>query len=291
MLEIYSDLLLTFFYPTFWYLAHVWRVHGKYHSSFFFNLSNTDSCIRYCLKLCLSVSNESVSISIQELNDEGQVINFEAIRDWISRDILARNYLVNNEVSGPKRDHSFISNSTCFTSPRSQDWFADSGATQHMTDQRKFFKCFSLVEENTWFVKGIGGAQLAVHGYGSIEFTALVDGTKWTALIETVLYVSDLGVNLLSIAAITEIGVTVHFIESHVIFNKNDSIVMVGERIGRTLYHLAITVDPPCDWACFTTPAPPSIDVRHQPSGTHQCQEDTQDGISGNCRWSDSTQS
>ena len=37
---------------------------------------------------------KSVSISIQELNDEGQVINFEAIRDWISRDILARNYLV-----------------------------------------------------------------------------------------------------------------------------------------------------------------------------------------------------
>ena len=35
-----------------------------------------------------------VSISIQELNDEGQVINYEAIRDWISRDILARNYLV-----------------------------------------------------------------------------------------------------------------------------------------------------------------------------------------------------
>jgi hypothetical protein len=35
-----------------------------------------------------------VSISIQELNDEGQVINFEAIRVWISRDILARNYLV-----------------------------------------------------------------------------------------------------------------------------------------------------------------------------------------------------
>ena len=37
---------------------------------------------------------KSVSISIQELNDEGQVINFEAIRVWISRDILARNYLV-----------------------------------------------------------------------------------------------------------------------------------------------------------------------------------------------------
>ncbi len=89
--------------------------------------------------------------------------------------------------------------------------------------------------------KGRGGAQLAVHGYGSIEFTSLVDAAKRTALIETVLYVPDLGLNLLSIAAITEVGVTVHFIESHVSFNKNDSIVIVSERIGRTLYHLAIT--------------------------------------------------
>ena len=91
-----------------------------------------------------------------------------------------------------------------------------------------------------------------------------MDGTKRTALIETVLYVPDLGVNQLSIAAITEIGVTVHFIESHVSFNKNDSIVMVGERIGRKLYHLAITVDQPYDWACFTTSASSSIDVWHQ---------------------------
>ena len=102
-----------------------------------------------------------------------------------------------------------------------------------------------------------------VRGYGSIEFTALVDGAKRAALIETVLYVPDLGVNLLSIAAITEVGVTVHFMEYHASFNKNDSIVMVGERIGRTLYNMAITVDPPYDWACFTTPASPGMNVWH----------------------------
>ncbi len=170
----------------------------------------------------------------------------------------------NQDTSEANQDHSFISNSTCFIARRSQDWFADSGATQHMSDQREFFKEFTAVKPNTWFVKGIGGAQLQVHGQGSIEFTALVDGTKRTIKIETVLFVPDLGVNLLSIAAVTEVGVSVHFIESNVSFNQNDTVVMVGERIGRTLYHLAITVDPPCDWACFTTPAPPSIDVWHQ---------------------------
>ena len=67
---------------------------------------------------------------------------------------------------------------------------------------------------------------------------------------------------MLSIAAITEVGVTVHFIETRVSFNKDKSVVMVGKRIGRTLYHLAITVDTPCDWTCFTTP--PALDVWHQ---------------------------
>ena len=86
------------------------------------------------------------------------------------------------------------------------------------------------------------------------QLTALVDGVKRSALMEKVLYVPNLGVNLLSIAAITEVEVTVHFIEARVSFNKDESVVMVGERIGKTLYHLAVTVDSPCSWACFTTP-------------------------------------
>jgi len=72
-----------------------------------------------------------------------------------------------------------------------------------------------------------------------------MDGAKQAALIETFLYVPDLEVNLLSLAAITEAGLTVHFIESQVSLKKSDAIVLVGERIGRTLYHLAITVYPP----------------------------------------------
>jgi hypothetical protein len=63
----------------------------------------------------------------------------------------------NGDTLRSNQDHSYISNSTCLTPRRSQDWFADLlGSTQHITDQRKFFKSFSLVEANTWFVK-VGG--------------------------------------------------------------------------------------------------------------------------------------
>jgi hypothetical protein len=96
---------------------------------FLFNLYNTDSCIRYYLKLCLSVSNEIRFISIQELNDEGQVINFEAIIDWARRDILARNYICvsiccyrcHDRTSGTENAHKlsicsrYVESSLCTT--------------------------------------------------------------------------------------------------------------------------------------------------------------------------------
>ena len=81
-----------------------------------------------------------------------------------------------------------------------------------------------------------------------------------SALIEMVLYVPNLGVNLFSIAAITKLGVTVHFIEARVSFNKNESVVMVGERIGKTLSFSSS----PYSVACFTISPTPSIDTCHQ---------------------------
>jgi hypothetical protein len=79
-----------------------------------------------------------------------------------------------------------------------------------------------------------------------------------------VLHVPDLGTNLLSIAAVTEHGMTVHFVESLVNFNNFDKTFIVGKRIGRTLYHLAITANPSDESAYLTSPAPPSIAVWHQ---------------------------
>ena len=170
-----------------------------------------------------------------------------------------------NSTPNTKHDQACISDSACFISHSAQDWFADSGATQHISDQLSFFKKLIPVKPNSWSVSGIGGSRLEVRGFGGIDFVTLVDGVRRRAYIDTVLYVPDLGMNLLSIAAITEVGVSVHFVESKVSFNRNDNVVMVGERIGRTLYHLAVTVvDSPHEMSCFATPSPPSIDVWHQ---------------------------
>ncbi|XP_045034653.1 uncharacterized protein LOC116930531 [Daphnia magna] len=52
-------------------------------------------------------------------------------------------------------DSAYMS-ATCFLSRHAHDWFADSGATGHMTNQRSFFSSFTPVLHDTWTVKGIG---------------------------------------------------------------------------------------------------------------------------------------
>jgi hypothetical protein len=58
-----------------------------------------------------------------------------------------------------------------------EEWYADSGATQHMSGRRALFNNFIPVKDDTWFVNGIGGSRLQVHGHhGEVLFTATVNG-------------------------------------------------------------------------------------------------------------------
>jgi len=57
--------------------------------------------------------------------------------------------------------------SLCFVARKPTDWYADSGATHHMTDQRSYFSTFKEIGSETWKVNGIGGAQLNALGIGT----------------------------------------------------------------------------------------------------------------------------
>jgi hypothetical protein len=61
---------------------------------------------------------------------------------------------------------------------RAFDWFADSGATQHMTDQLSIMRKFLSVDDDNWLVTGIGNSKLAVKGKGEVEITSLVNGVN-----------------------------------------------------------------------------------------------------------------
>jgi hypothetical protein len=63
-----------------------------------------------------------------------------------------------------------------FKKKRSMDWFADSGATQHMTDQRNLLINFVPAGLEQWNVSGIGGTNLSVLGQGDVVISAVVNG-------------------------------------------------------------------------------------------------------------------
>ena len=66
----------------------------------------------------------------------------------------------------------------CFSARRCFDWYADSGATRHMTDQRSILTNFVPATHEDWKVTGIGGTQLIVQGQGDVEILSSFNSTK-----------------------------------------------------------------------------------------------------------------
>lgn len=58
-------------------------------------------------------------------------------------------------------------------------------------------------------------------GYGDIELIVTVGRIQQEFTIERVLNDPGLGINIISIAAVTDVGLSVHFIETKVTFTTN----------------------------------------------------------------------
>ena len=138
-------------------------------------------------------------------------------------------------------DFGYLS-SICFAARRHSDWYADSGATQHMTDQRVMLVNFKAIDPGTWVVSGIGDNRLTVHGQGDVEFSSRAEGVVHAGTIKGVLYVPGLGTNLFSIASATDAGCQVYFTDNKVYFTREGRTEIVGQRAGKTLYHLDMVI-------------------------------------------------
>lgn len=138
-------------------------------------------------------------------------------------------------------DYAFHSNG--LKQPLSPNsWYADSGASQHMTDQMSFFKTFRPIEPNTRAVKGIGKSNKSLYalGIGDVQIKSQVNGIWHNGIINDVLYVPDLGANLFSIGAATERSVKAVFDREGLSLIKNGKTVATGSRLGKGLYLLDI---------------------------------------------------
>lgn len=58
------------------------------------------------------------------------------------------------------------------------DWFADSGASRHMTHNKALPRNFQPITQGTWTVTGIKNTTLEVHGIGEVHLTTQVIKTQ-----------------------------------------------------------------------------------------------------------------
>lgn len=111
-----------------------------------------------------------------------------------------------------------------------------------MCSQRWMFTIFTAIRPGSQSIVGIKGVSVKVLGEGDVVFVTKLNGVNHHLTIQHVLFAPDLEINLFSIAAVTNLGWDVHFIRCEVIFFCNQVDVMVGSRVGLSLYHLNISV-------------------------------------------------
>ncbi len=116
-------------------------------------------------------------------------------------------------ASGSRDDRDFDDPTYAFPAAstvqrrRSMDWFLDSGASQHMTDNRDFFSSFETVSSHWPDVTGIADSLRQVEGVGEVHIRTKVGGEWKNGTLKGVLYVPGLNANLLSVGMAADHGI------------------------------------------------------------------------------------
>lgn len=91
------------------------------------------------------------------------------------------------------------------------------------------------------WINGIGQSRVEILGTGDINVTASVNGIDQSITFSDALFAPKLGINLVSVGSITAKGGEIRFINSHVNVLRNGILILVGTRVGQTLYRLDAT--------------------------------------------------
>ena len=122
-------------------------------------------------------------------------------------------------------------------------WYADAGATEHMSDNRAAFVNFKAIEKGTWPVSIASDQNLWVQGKGDIRIKRRANDQWLDGTLHDVLYIPDLRTNLFSIGRAADRGVITIYRKNtcQMIGDNGDGdILLTGIRTGSSLYKLQI---------------------------------------------------
>lgn len=135
-----------------------------------------------------------------------------------------------NKTEHIERAQLFVAHSNSTEQKYYNIFYADSGATDHMSFQRQLFKVFKEFSKGDCHVKVGDGRRLCVRGVGDIEVK--VPNSRVVHTIKSVLLVPELDRNLISVCKCAEKGMKIVFEEGaeKVSFMKGDKIIVDGTR-------------------------------------------------------------
>ena len=127
-----------------------------------------------------------------------------------------------------------------------KSWIIDSGATQHMCNNKVLFSSFADLEFPIKVEVGDGRILLAI-GKGDITLKVNFSDEVESRILKNFLFVPDLSHSLISVAQATEGGKEVCFLENSCkIISKNNKLLAIGKRIGKLYVLDCPEVEPQC---------------------------------------------
>ena len=119
-------------------------------------------------------------------------------------------------------------------------WIVDSGATQHMTFERDHLTDFVEFKKPCETCKKFeDNRTILAYGKGNYDLIADLDGCIQNISLKEVLYLPDLGKNLLSVRAMVKLGALVTFEGDICKVTRNSKLLAIGEMSGK-LYMLKV---------------------------------------------------
>ena len=120
-------------------------------------------------------------------------------------------------------------------------WYADAGATDHMSDNRAAFIDFQEIPKGTWPVAIANEQNLWVQGKGNIRIRRRAHNQWLDGILQNVLYIPELRTNLFSIGRAADRGIITIYRKNvcqMIADNGDGEILLTGIRTGSSLYKL-----------------------------------------------------
>lgn len=130
---------------------------------------------------------------------------------------------------------------TCFmvsNQPKSDDWYVDSAATCHMTNDVNFFKNIDMNKNNE--VYQADGSVLKSKGIGNGNLECIIGGTKKIMYLKDVLLIPELDGNLISVQKLCKEGFKTTFEGNLCQIMRNGSVYSEATLTQKRLYTLNV---------------------------------------------------